>query len=114
MTQFYAYVYKNSLKNMEAFYVGKGCNDRAYDHLQKIKRVVNPHLSRTIQKMLREGNQPIIIIFNMSDEETAFDLEIDLIRFYGRKDLGMGSLLNLTDGDENPPINKMFGKDNPC
>ena len=110
MIQYYAYIYRNPITKLP-FYVGKGCNDRAYQHLKGYTKIDNAHLYNVIQKMIREGIQPKIEIFNMPNEETALDLEMDLIRFYGRKDLEMGPLLNLTDGGESGY--KMFGDDNP-
>src|ERR1039458_1912084 len=101
MIQFYTYIYKDPSKNMESFYVGKGSGKRAYDHLKKIRG--NPHFHYKVQKMLREGVQPKIEIYNMPDEKCAFDLEKILIKFYGRKDLDKGPLLNLTEGGDSGP-----------
>src|ERR1039458_4789246 len=98
MIQYYTYIYKDSLKDMMPFYVGKGSNDRAYDHLKGNK--YNPHFYYTIQKMLREGNKPEIEIINVTCEQTALRLEMFLIVKYGRVKLGTGTLLNLTDGGD--------------
>ena len=97
MTQYYTYVYKDPLKNMEPFYVGKGNGKRLYRHLSRKDK--HP-LTQRLQKMLREGNKPDIEIINVTCENTAFRLEMFLINQYGRKDLGTGPLLNLTDGGE--------------
>jgi hypothetical protein len=70
------------------YYVGKGSGSRAY----------MPHK--------KHGNAPPlgrVIFYIAKDESEAFENEIVLIWYYGRKDLGTGSLRNLTDGGENPP-----------
>lgn len=48
--------------------------------------------------MVKNNIKPIIGIINCKDEEEAFSLEIWFIYKFGRKDLGFGYLLNLTDG----------------
>jgi hypothetical protein len=50
--------------------------------------------------MIREGNAPMISIYAGLDNELASLIEQELISKHGRKDLGRGSLLNLTDGGE--------------
>ena len=88
---------------MEPFYVGKGSGNRAYTHLKGYTKNDNPHFYNKIQKMLREGIEPKIKITNTKNEIEAYNFEIELIKKIGRKDKHTGSLLNLTDGGENPP-----------
>lgn len=102
--QFYVYVYLDPTWNDEPFYVGKGHEERAWSHS---KRKDHHPLTQRLQKMSRNKIQPIIEIADCVDEDHAFREEIKLIACYGRKDLGLGPLLNLTDGGENPP--KHFG-----
>ena len=73
------------------YYVGKGTGNRAFTN--------NSH---------RQHHPPKerIIIYPESSEDDAFETEIALIWYYGRKDLGTGCLRNLTDGGENPPNHK--------
>ena len=110
MVQYYTYIYKDPFRNMEAFYVGKGSGKRSYKHLQKTKRKL--HFHNRVQKMLRESNKPEIEIINTTCEFAALWLEKVLIKAFGRKDLGTGALLNMTDGGENPPSSK--GKKRPA
>ena len=110
MIQYYTYIYSHPITK-EPFYVGKGCNDRSHSHLKGRTKRDNLHLYNFIQKMIRENNTPIIEIINVTCENTALRLEQFLINQYGRKDLGTGTLLNLTDGGENPP--HPSGKDHP-
>ena len=72
------------------FYVGKGKGDRAYS---KDHRHTVPPKER-------------IVIYSAESEVDAFETEVALIWYYGRKDLGTGCLRNLTDGGENPPSSK--------
>ena len=41
-----------------------------------------------------------IVIYPAESEQDAFDTEVALIWYYGRKDLGMGCLRNFTNGGE--------------
>ena len=96
MVTFYAYVYKDP-RNGEPFYVGKGRGTRSEDHLSKSH---NREMNFKIKKLLREGFQPLIEIHHQETEAMAFDFERELIKQYGRKDLGLGPLLNRTDGGD--------------
>jgi hypothetical protein len=53
-----------------------------------------------LQQMKRDGTSPKIEIVLALDEAHALFLERCLIAVIGRKDLGKGPLLNLTDGGE--------------
>lgn len=101
MTQFYTYIYSDPSRENEPFYVGKGSNRRAWKHLNGNDN--NPALDRRIKKMGRFGIQPNIKVENCSSEQEAFNFEIRLIQRIGRKNLGTGPLLNLTDGGDAPP-----------
>ena len=97
---FYVYIYLNPLKQYEPFYVGKGSKIRAYNHLKE--NLYNRHFNFTIKKIQREtNNNPIIIIYekNLSENE-AFNIEKELIKIIGRRDLKTGSLCNLTEGGD--------------
>jgi hypothetical protein len=58
--------------------------------------------------MVPESNDRIIIAESNLTEIGAFALERRLIRWYGRKDLGLGPLRNLTDGGEGATGPKSF------
>ena len=85
---FYTYVWLR--EDGTPYYVGKGSGNRAYskDHRHGV-----PPLGR-------------IIFYIAKDEVDAFETEVALIWYYGRKDLGTGCLRNLTNGGENPPSPK--------
>lgn len=94
---FYTYIYYDPSRNNEPIYVGKGNANRAWGHLKSNKK--HPFIHRL--KFMKKGSiSPIIGIYAAIDEEFALFLEVELIAKYGRKDLGVGPLLNLTDGGE--------------
>lgn len=97
MTSFYAYIYYDPSRNNEPIYVGKGSGYRAWKHLRA--KHMHPFAQR-LQCMKRNGTMPVIGLYSGLDEDLALLLEIELIAKFGRKDLGKGSLLNLTDGGE--------------
>lgn len=94
---YYVYVYFDPSKDLEPFYVGKGKGNRSHGHLTRVD--THPFTHR-IQKMARQGVIPIIERYEGLSEEAALSLEVALIAEIGRKDLGKGTLLNLTDGGE--------------
>lgn len=85
------YIYLHLKPCGEVFYVGIGKNRRAYNKKSRNswwKKVVNKH------------GYEIQIIKNRITKEEACELEKILISWYGRRDLGKGTLVNLTDGGE--------------
>lgn len=87
-----ALVYTHIKPCGEVFYVGIGSSkNRAY----------SPNGRNRFWKKIKEkyGYEVKIIKDNISWEE-AQELEIFIIDFYGRRDLGLGTLCNLTDGGE--------------
>jgi len=67
------------------YYVGKGFGNRAYvKHSHKFPPPTKEQ----------------IVVYPAVSEAEAFEAEIALIWYYGRKDLGLGCLRNLTSGGE--------------
>lgn len=97
---FYTYIYYDPSRGNEPFYVGKGVNRRAWKHLTRKDKL--PFGNR-LRKLKRNDIMPIIGIYGGLNEELSYLLEIELISKFGRKDLGKGTLLNLTDGGEGGP-----------
>ncbi len=100
MNLYYVYIYFD-LNNIP-FYVGKG-KDYRYNirrHLDKSNR--NDFLKNKIRKV---GKTRVEIQFPYKDltEEQAFYLEEYYIAGYGRRDKGLGTLCNLTNGGEGSP-----------
>lgn len=109
--KFYNYVYLDPRKpgdynygdlhfDYEPFYVGKGYGDRCNAHLKNnYRNNKNTYKNNKIKKIISENYKPIILIlFKKLKESVAFQNEIDLIKLIGRHDLGLGPLVNLTDG----------------
>ena len=92
--RFYTYLYRDI--DGTPIYVGKGTGRRALSHFK-----ADSHLGRLLKKRLRDGHKikPEFLCKDV-DEEFAFFVEIEMIRHYGRKDLGIGTLFNLTDGGD--------------
>jgi hypothetical protein len=88
-----AVVYRHiRLDKNEPFYIGIGKTERrAY---RKDSR--NSHWKNIILKT----EYDIEILFDDLTWEQACEKEIELIKLYGRKDLGLGTLVNMTDGGD--------------
>ena len=85
----YAYIRSETSKTAEAgtpYYIGKGKGRRASEKHGKIPIPVD--------------NQFIVVLESNLSEIGAIAIERRLIKFWGRKDLRTGILLNLTDGGE--------------
>lgn len=111
MFKYYVYVYLNPLKlgkycfgktivKYEPFYVGKGHGSRLNVH----NKVIDKHnklKQHVINKIKLKNKNPIIIkLYENISEYSAFRLEKYFINKIGRRDLGLGTLTNLTDGGE--------------
>ncbi len=102
MTQYYVYKLINSLDN-QPFYVGKGSGSRMYQHAREATRDSYPNKRSVHSKIINILNNGGKVLYEKdvcSSEQEAFEEEKRLIALYGRRDLGVGPLRNLTDGGE--------------
>ncbi|MDP4299921.1 NUMOD3 domain-containing DNA-binding protein [Leptothrix discophora] len=96
MQSFYIYLYRDP-KDQTPVYVGKGIHNRAYIHGSASS---NPKLKNLIRCRRAEGYVIEPTIHYEVDEATALEMEKFWINFFGRADLGEGTLFNLTDGGD--------------
>lgn len=82
------YVYAYLREDLTPYYIGKGSKDRAW----------KSHTRTNGTNLLPKDSSKIVILKELLSESEAYDYESELIRQYGRKDLGTGILHNLTDG----------------
>lgn len=98
---FYVYVYRDPrpLKLNQPVYVGKGSGDRDLSHWSKgsHNKPFQDFISHLKQRGLTAIPERVLVT---EDEVEAFTKEIELIALYGRRNLGTGTLFNLTDGGE--------------
>ena len=83
MSRFYTYAYLR--KDGTPYYIGKGTGKRAYK--------LRPNIHRP-------DRERILLLKKNLTEEEAFKHEEYMIYVLGRKDLGTGILLNLTNGGD--------------
>lgn len=90
MTNFYIYAHIR-LDTNEVFYIGKGCNKRAWHQYNR-----GNHWNNIVNKV---GYKVEIIADNLTEDQ-SIGLEIKTITKYGRKDLSLGKLINQTSGGD--------------
>ena len=92
-----AYVYRHiRLDTNEVFYIGIGSDEafeRAYEN-NKGRR------SDWWFKVVSKTEYRVDILFENLSVEAAKQKEIEFINLYGRRDLGSGTLVNMTDGGD--------------
>ena len=102
-----AYVYRHiRLDKNEPFYIGIG-KDATYKRAYQCSKTKRSEFWHNIAS---KGYEVEILMDNLTWEQ-ACEKEIEFISIYGRKDLGQGTLVNLTNGGENPPV--LIGINNP-
>lgn len=99
-----AYVYRHiRLDKNEPFYIGIA-NHKRKDYIRAKERT---RRSDWWKKIVDKTEYRIDIIFDDVTVEFAKEKEIEFIKLYGRRDLGLGTLVNMTDGGDGL-INRVF------
>lgn len=99
-----AYVYRHiRLDKNEVFYIGIA-NHKRKDYVRANEKA---RRSDWWKKIIQKTDYRVDIIFDDVSKEFAIEKEIELIQLYGRKDLGLGTLVNMTDGGDGL-INRVF------
>ena len=93
------YVYTHSLPNGTVFYVGLGHGQRAYSRFSR-----NKFWYAIVNKYCKPNKFIVNIVANNLTRDEACELEKTLIWYYGRRELGLGTLVNLTDGGDVPEV----------
>jgi hypothetical protein len=92
-----AYVYRHiRLDKNEVFYVGIA-NHKRKDYVRANEK---SRRNDWWKKIAEKTNYRIDIVFDDVTIEFAKQKEIEFIQLYGRKDLGLGTLVNMTDGGD--------------
>lgn len=92
-----AYVYRHiRLDKNEVFYVGISCNKRN-DYVRSNEKT---RRGDWWKKIIAKTDYKVDIIFDDVTPEFAKEKEIEFIKLYGRQDLGLGTLVNMTDGGD--------------
>jgi hypothetical protein len=88
-----AYLYRHiRLDTNEVFYVGIGTYlKRCFDRTRR---------NRFWKNIISKTKYRVDVIFEDIPREEAIIKEIEFIALYGRRDLGLGTLVNLTDGGD--------------
>jgi hypothetical protein len=93
--EYYTYIwYRTDKEKPEPFYVGKGKGKR-------FEKYHNKHFDNIVKKHEKLGIKPLVgFYYKGPSEEMAYKNEMALIAKFGRKCLGTGPLINLTEGGE--------------
>src|SRR6201993_3615282 len=100
---FYVYLYRDPRprKRLQPIYVGKGMAARKGADAHWLYGSTNRILNGILSKIRSAGLAPLIEIVAWFDlEADAFAFESTLITQFGRRNLGLGSLANMTDGGD--------------
>ena len=100
------YIYKHTrLDTNEVFYIGRGKRTKRYDNSKTLgkryTRAYNKtHRTNHWKRIISCSNYKVDIVFHTDDFLELKSKEKELIKLYGRKDLGKGELVNYTDGGD--------------
>lgn len=88
MNNYYVYLHRKAT-NGEVFYVGKGSGNRAWSKCDR---------SKFWKDVAGKYGLTVEIYLNNVQEWYAYEVERQLIAYYGRRNTGSGTLVNMTNG----------------
>lgn len=97
------YIYRHvRLDTQQPFYIGMStCAKEAKTFNQEHARAFQcANRSDMWKSIYAKTKRRVDIMFYSDDKDIIMNKEIELIALYGRRDLGLGSLVNFTDGGE--------------
>jgi hypothetical protein len=104
------YLYRHiRLDTGEPFYIGIGTKpiEIVHTYRKEYKRAFNKTTRNNFWKsIIAKTDYEVEILLESDDYEFIKQKEIEFIALYGRRDLGKGALVNLTDGGEGMNNNK--------
>lgn len=95
--KFYTYLWQDP-KDNSPLYVGKGCGNRAFTHLKS-----KSELGQILRTRKEEGYVVEPTLSYWATEKEALSIETLWILCFGRRDLGTGTLLNVSKGGQGSP-----------
>jgi hypothetical protein len=102
MKRCYIYIHRR-LDTQEVFYVGRGTTKQRKSTLttpNTYKRAYEVHNTKQWKNLTNSTPWKVEILHDFLTWEESIELEKKHIREYGRRDLGLGTLINFTDGGE--------------
>ncbi len=97
------YLYRHiRLDKQEPFYIGIGKVRSKYSNTleSKYERAYSKKRSLFWKRIITKTDYKVEILLESNSEYFIKNKEIEFIRIYGRKDLNLGTLCNLTDGGD--------------
>jgi len=105
--RYYVYALLDPRKSDEPFYIGKGTNDRCYQHLDGRCTGENRFKDHVIGAIRNEGMEPTVKFLseNLTSDD-AYTLETKYIKECGRRNIDSNGILTNICLDKRPPIRK--------
>lgn len=109
------YIYRHiRLDSNEPFYIGKGKhktrNGKMYPCDEYYRAYCKNNRNIFWRNIVSKTDYRVEIIFESDVEDIINEKEIEFINLYGRRDLGKGTLCNLTNGGEKE-VGRIFSKE---
>lgn len=97
------FVYRHiRLDNNQPFYIGIGKKPKKYNTFEReYRRAFDKNSRNRFWKFITDKSEyRVEIVFETDSHEEVKEKEIEFIKLYGRRNLGKGTLTNLTDGGD--------------